>query len=140
MEKICPHCNNVIDHLKYETQVTEWGTVDVDGDSYDSDDSEWTNGSLVHNCPECGTETDPNDLLNLEEANETEEESEREPEVINQESEMIDNDRRWNTPTNYFICPKCTKKLEYENEDETIICYGCNAEVNSSNSEKHHAQ
>lgn len=51
MPRECSNCNNELDHLNYRSEVTEYGTHDLDGGNNEIEDSE-TN-EITYSCPEC---------------------------------------------------------------------------------------
>jgi Zn finger protein HypA/HybF involved in hydrogenase expression len=63
-DRICPHCEHVIDHLSYRTTGYEYGSCNISGDDdYNSDGFE-NDGDTEFDCPDCGERINrPNDLL-----------------------------------------------------------------------------
>jgi len=81
----CPHCNAEIDHLRYESRITsfgtEWGTCNTDGEDQDSDDSETNDteyGDTTYYCPECDDEVTPEELMDEQPEDEDEDEEDSE--------------------------------------------------------------
>lgn len=81
----CVECHNEIDHLNYSEPVVEYGSCELDGDSFDRDGSD-ENGSITYSCPECSYERhDPEDIW--EEVDDDEEEEEEENGTIIREEQ-----------------------------------------------------
>ncbi len=102
MSKYCPHCNEEIDHLKYTSDYTEygseWGTCDLDGDDWNCDDRDFSdseNNNAEYQCPNCEHDIDIDELLdelsdcdeeNSEDDNQSNEESEDERESVEEDA------------------------------------------------------
>ena len=134
----CPHCEEEIDHLRYNVRTTcmEYGTAalpsrettgthpmssHLDYDSSDSDDNDW-DGSPEHECPECNTTINPNSLIW------TEEEEEKIIESIEEEERHL------------IIRPQLAFVLQGPKDqlDSTIICKHCRYAFANQTSEYSH--
>lgn len=144
--KRCPHCDAEIEHLCFQNDIvsyeTERGTCDLEGGNMDYDgdadyhDSETTDTRYA--CPECGADTDPSELLEIDGDEEEEEEEveynedgvpmhkikEPEPKIT-----LIDT-RNYST-VHALVCSECGNDLNpYDDEDEAksgILCTKCGA-------------
>jgi len=57
---ICPKCKDTIENLRYEKEVTHFGTVDLNEDYYDEEDREENEITIF--CPDCGEELTWDDI------------------------------------------------------------------------------
>jgi len=79
-EKICPECNMRICRLNYSGWKTEsysiYGTCDLEGEDEDEDGSEFSDTDSYeiasYQCPECGAEIQPQNLLDVDDENKEE--------------------------------------------------------------------
>lgn len=85
MSKFCPHCSAEIDHLKYDSEYTEWGheygTCDLEGNDFEEEDRESNdseNNNTEYRCPECDEIIHDLDDIQDEEPGDDEEEDEDE--------------------------------------------------------------
>ena len=140
-EAKCPGCGNTIDHLDFESDVTqwghEWGTCDIDGDNQDWGDSEFNDGETNetrYKCPDCEYELD---LSELEEIEEEEEEKE-----LNEDGEEISQAPeptpkiKFVEPSPYnsnkvesLICPECGNVNPIGTDEKDIMCIKCGADL-----------
>jgi len=155
MSKYCPHCHEEIEHLRFETEITSygtsWGTCDIDGDNSEEDDCEYNDtdyNNTNYTCPECDAGLDIDDLLDELEGDDEDGDSNDEGEEIvccaNEISveTLTDGGCRIvkrgtfteEANTNNAsrirtkICPSC-KTLNFTENDSAIICINCNAEI-----------
>lgn len=147
MPHYCPHCNNEIDHLKYEADYTEWGhefgTCALDGSDWTEDDREANdseNSESEYRCPDCEELLAPEDVLDEEPDDDDDEENEDEDEDEDETTELtdggntvrpVDNNRvsaTKQTLTKSQNCPECGT-LNFPDGDQTIICNNCNHEI-----------
>lgn len=153
MEKAkCAHCGEIIDHLRFESDVTqwglEWGTADINGDCQDWQDSEFNDGETNETryyCPNCEAAIDPwgnEDLISLDE-----DEDEEEPEELNEDGKPIKKTEPEepkikllsfsDSPMHSYVrkveslvCPECGYEGNPIDEDEkTVFCNKCGAEL-----------
>lgn len=81
MEKKCPHCNAIIDHLRVAADYSEYGRAygskDIDSDYEDFDDIDCSDTDYYdyeYSCPECQEDVDEDDLLDVNEEDDDEKE------------------------------------------------------------------
>lgn len=77
--KICPHCNEVIQELRYRANYSEtvfgtsYGRVDFDLEDYNNSDcdqndsQDWEESDYEYYCPNCDEELDPEELQDEDE-------------------------------------------------------------------------
>ena len=138
--KKCPECDAEIDYLKFESDVTqygtEWGTADLDGDNHDYTDSEFNDGNTEgtrYSCPECDATLDPEDLIDIDDEDEDEEvETVKVPPPV----EGTENHPAVEPPDVYggrtavtmAICPQCGSSRDTDPGEQQIICHRCDHE------------
>jgi len=112
---ICPHCDEEIDYLDYEAEITqdavETGTANVDGHEIEYNNTEVYDSTMNLErllCPECQHEFSYEELKELNKNEKKEKEKEiKKVEIVNEQGVVI-------SKTNHYIrmykCHKCGEK------------------------------
>lgn len=139
----CPHCEHEIDHLNtVETGIVAYGSCDIDGENCDTNDTCYDNSERTTECPDCGEEVDPDDVIHEDE----EEDKEIKPQKPNTPIEStkiifkaeFTASRDWHENEHYVPCPKCRYSIvvsDEEREHKIIICPSCDKEVKFTGSD-----
>lgn len=152
---ICPHCMEEIDHLDFENSITcygsEGGRCDLDGDDMDFvgdiDYGDSETDSTRYNCPECGEEIEYIRDLVI-----TKENIIDKPPRLNEDGkiikekkqkkssiELIEDDNYCVMQVESLLCFECGNKNNPIGEDEeTIFCTKCGAELNKNKNKSIH--
>ena len=145
----CPHCNKEITLLNYKEDAIIYGTIAIETEDYEQDDTE-TIGGLIFTCPECEEEIDSLEDLIIDDEEEemprpntgTIKEEEKElpvPQAIDDkwknEYSGFHNSNDIPRPSEILICPQCGNKNEAK-IDENIECYNCNKRFNRITAKK----
>ena len=133
--KKCPHCDAELDHLAFESDVTnygvEWGTCDLDGDNFDWQDSETHDGQTDetrYKCPECDVELNPDDLIDVDEEDDDEPEVKQPPAIEGDATDPAIESNSYGTSVTIATCPQCGASRDTDHGEQYIICHRCEHE------------